>query len=120
MKRESEWLRGIRTWMRTVPRADPADYETRRDPPTTRAVFHHVQRSARTSPELVRRLVAEKKAEMKAEKIRRAYRGNRVERRLANEAARNFRSATASEPPRPYDRPAAERRRLDELREARR
>ena len=72
------------------------------------------------SPDLVRRLVAEKRAEMRAEEIQRGFRGNTVERRLANEAARDFRHAVSSPIPNCYDEAIKQRRQLDLLREAHR
>ncbi len=94
----------------------------------SRTIYHHTMvppapaapASTHMSPDLVRRLVAEKRAEMRAEEIQRRFRGNTVERRLANEAARDFRHAVSSPIPNCYDEAIKQRRQLDLLREAHR
>ena len=94
----------------------------------SRTIYHHTvappapaaPTATCTSPDLVRRLVAEKRAEMRAQEIERRYHGSPVERRLANEAARAYKHAVSSPIPRPYDKPAEERRALDLLKEAHR
>ncbi len=82
-------------------------------PPAPAAPVH-------TSPDLVRRLVAEKRAETRAQEIEARYRGNRVERRLANEAARAYKHAVSSPIPNPYDEAIKQRRMRDLLKEANR
>lgn len=88
MTRESNWLTGIREWMRTVPRLDLSTYETVPDPPPTRDLYH----SGPSTPAPRRTDLAEVKAEV--ERVRREMAAERAaaatRRRARNEIAVAF------------------------------